>query len=36
MLGINITDFSISSPQRPEWNPNNTGNINPSDYGSLD
>ena len=36
MLGINITDFSISSPQRPKWNPNNIGNINPSDYGSLD
>ena len=36
MLGINITDFSISTPQRPEWNPNDTGGINPADYGSLD
>ena len=36
MLGINITDFSIPTPQRPKWNPNNTGNLNPSDYGSLD
>jgi len=36
MLGINITDFSISTPQRPKYNPNDTGGINPADYGSLD
>jgi hypothetical protein len=37
MLGMNITDLEPAVSTIPKhWNPNDTGGINPADYGSLD